>query len=137
VLPTATEDALGSEKWQLGLANVLFDDRSPKFQYGYLLTYQASVAGDDDRSDVSLGAFQPFAFYQLDKGWYLRSAPIWTYDFENDNYSVPLGLGLGKVTRRGDTVYNFFVEPQFSLANDGPGQPETQVFFALNLQFAN
>jgi hypothetical protein len=56
---------------------------------------------------------------------------------ENDNYSVPLGLGIGQVVKKGKTVYNFFVEPQFSIADRGPGQPEWQVFFALNLQFLN
>ncbi len=133
--PTATEDDLGSEKWSAGFANVLFNGSSPKFQYGYLLTWQHSFAGDDSRNDVNAGAFQPFAFYQLGDGLYLRAAPIWTYNFQNDDYSLPVGVGIGKVIKRGDTVYNFFVEPQYSVADRGPGQPEWQVYFALNMQF--
>ena len=74
-LPTATDNALGSEKWSAGFAHVLFDARNPKFQWGYLLTWQHSVAGTDNRPDVNLGALQPFAFYQLGEGWYLRAAP--------------------------------------------------------------
>jgi hypothetical protein len=107
--PTAPDERLGSEKWSAGFANVLFDGRSKRFQYGYLLTWQASFAGSDDRADVNTGAFQPFAFYQLGKGLYLRSAPIWVYNFENDAYSVPLGLGIGQVIKRGKTVFNVFV----------------------------
>ncbi len=133
--PTATKDEVGSEKWSAGLVNVLFDGRSARFQYGYLLSWQHSFAGDDDRDDVNVAAFQPFAFYQLGRGTYLRAAPIWIYNFQNDDYSVPLGVGIGKVIKRDKTVYNFFVEPQFSIADSGPGQPEWQVFFALNLQF--
>jgi len=133
--PTATVDALGSGKWSAGLVNVLFDARSRRFQYGYLLSWQASFAGESDRSAVNVAAFQPFAFYQLGGGTYLRGAPIWTYDLENDDYSVPLGVGIGQVIKRGKTVYNFFVEPQFSVANRGPDKPEWQIFFALNLQF--
>jgi len=72
-IPTATDDDLGSEKWSAGFANVLFDGRSPKFQYGMLLTWQASFAGDDDREEVNVAAFQPFVFYQLGNGTYLRS----------------------------------------------------------------
>lgn len=64
-LPTASRDALGSEKWSAGLVNVLFNASSPKFQYGYLLSWQHSFAGEDDRADVNLAAFQPFLFYQL------------------------------------------------------------------------
>jgi len=133
--PTATKDELGSEKWSAGLVNVLFNASSPRFQYGYLLSWQASFAGESDRADVNVAAFQPFAFYQLGGGTYLRAAPIWVYNLENDDYSVPLGVGIGQVIKRGKTVYNFFVEPQFSVADRGPGQPEWQLFFALNLQF--
>lgn len=133
--PTATEDALGSEKWSAGLANVLFNASSPKFQYGYLLTWMASFAGDDDRDEVNLGAFQPFAFYQLGKGRYLRSTGIWAYDFENDNYTIPLGIGFGQVIPRGKTVFNLFVEPQWSVADRGPGWPDWQVFAGFNMQF--
>ncbi len=133
--PTASDDALGSEKWSAGFANVLFNAESAKFQYGYLLTWQKSFAGEDDRADVDVAAFQPFAFYQLGGGRYLRSAPIWVYNLENDNYSVPLGVGYGQVFKRGETVFNVFVEPQFSVADDGAGQPEWQVFLGFNMQF--
>lgn len=133
--PTATEDLLGSEQWSAGLAQILFDGRSPTFQYGYLLTWQASFAGDDERADVNVGALQPFGFYQLGGGTYLRTAPIWVYNFENDAYSVPLGLGIGKVMKRGSRVFNLFAEPQWSVADDGPGQPDWQILVALNMQF--
>ncbi len=136
-IPTATDDFLGSEKWSAGLTNVFFIAHSKSFQYGYLLTYQHSFAGNDDRADVSFGAFQPFAFYQLGDGLYLRSTPVWAYNFDNDGYTIPIGAGIGKVIKRGNTVYNFFVEPQYSVADNGPGFPEWQIFFSLNLQFAN
>lgn len=134
--PTAG-DNLGSEKWSAGLANVLFNAESAKFQYGYLLTWQHSFAGSGKSSTVNIGAFQPFAFYQLGKGRYLRSAPIWSYNFENDSYSVPIGLGYGQIIKKGKTVYNVFIEPQYSIFDDGPGQPQWQIFVGLNMQFLN
>lgn len=133
--PTATDDALGSGKWSLGLANVLFNARSKKFQWGYLLTWQKSVDGDDDREDVNMGAFQPFGFYQLGEGWYLRSASVWTYNFENDNYAIPLSLGLGKVIKTDRAVVNIFAEPQKYVWTRGDGQPEWGVFAGVNFQF--
>ena len=135
--PTAPNGRLGSEKWSAGFANVLFDASSKRFQYGYLLTWQASFAGSDDRADVNTGGFQPFAFYQLGHGLYLRSAPIWVYNFDNDAYSIPLGLGIGQVIKRGKTVFNLFVEPQASVAYRGPGQPDWQIFAGFNMQFLN
>jgi hypothetical protein len=133
--PTASEDALGSDKWSAGFANVLFSAASRVFQYGYLLTWQASFAGNSDREDVNMGAFQPFAFVQLGHGTYLRAAPIWNYNFENDSYNVPLGVGIGQVLKKNKTVFNMFVEPQFSVAHEGVGQPLWQVFVGFNMQF--
>ena len=133
--PTASDDALGAGKWQLGLANVLFNASNKVFQWGYLLTWQASVAGDDDRADVSLGAFQPFGILQLGDGWYARSTGIWTYDFETDNRAIPLGMGIGRVIPTERIVYNAFIEPQYSVETRGPGQPRWQIFAGLNLQF--
>ncbi|MXU66007.1 hypothetical protein [Oceanomicrobium pacificus] len=134
-VPSASEDQTGSGKWSVGLANVLFNATNPRFQWGYLLTWQASIAGDDDRKDVNLGAAQPFLFYQLGQGWYLRSSAIATYDFTNDNYTLPVGLGVGKVIKTDFAVVNLFAEPQYSVATRGDGQPEWGVFAGLNFQF--
>lgn len=133
--PTAGKDELGSEKWSAGFANVLFNANSPKLQYGYLLTWQESFDGDDARDDVNMAAFQPFAMYQLGGGKYLRSAPIWVFDLEDGDYSMPLGIGIGQVIKKDKTVYNVFVEPQFSVADEGPGQPEWQIYLGFNMQF--
>ncbi len=100
--PTATEDALGSGKWQAGLATVYFDASSPTIQWG---------------------------------GLYMRGAPIWAFNLESGNYHVPIGLGIGKVVRSGKVVYNFFIEPPFTVLDRGPGQPEIQFYMALNMQF--
>lgn len=72
-LPTASDDALGSEKYSAGFANVYFDASSSKHQYGYLLTWQHSFAGNDERDTVNVGSFQPFGIMQLGGGTYLRS----------------------------------------------------------------
>ena len=134
--PTATEDGTGAGKWSLGLANVLFSAANPKFQWGYLLTWQASVAGSSQsRPDVNAGAFQPLLIAQLGKGWYLRSTAIWTYDFETDNYNIPIGLGAGRVVKTKKAVVNYFIEPQVSVASRGPGQADWGVFAGVNFHF--
>ncbi len=132
--PTASQNALGSGKWSAGLVNTFFQFGSPKIQYGYLLSWQASFAGDDDRARVNLGAFQPFLFRQLGGGTYLRSTAVMTYNFENSGYSVPIGLGIGQVIPREKAVYNFFIEPQVSVADHGAGWPKWQIFLGFNTQ---
>lgn len=133
-LPTATEDPLGTGKWQGGFAFVAFVAKSPVFQFGGLITWQASFAGDEDRASTSIAAVQPFYFWQLGKGTYLRGAPIWAFDLENDAYSVPFALGIGKVVKMGSTMFNLFIEPQYSMLIDGT-QPQFQIFSGINLQF--
>lgn len=133
--PTATVDALGSERWSAGLVNTLFSFSSKLFQYGYLLSWQGSFAGNDDRADVNLGAFQPFLFLQLGRGTYLRSSAVMAYNFEDDTYSVPIGLGIGQVIPTEKVVFNVFIEPQVSVADKGAGWPKWQIFCACNMQF--
>ena len=135
--PTASEDALGTGKWQLGGAAVIFQALSPQVQLGGLLTGQWSVGGDEDRADTGIVAVQPFMFVQLGGGTYLRTAALWFYNLETDDYNIPFGFGIGKVVKVGNVVYNIFLEPQFTVLHEGVGQPALQVFSGLNLQFAN
>ncbi len=130
--PTATNDALGTDTWDAGAAVVYFNAKSRRVQFGGLVTYQASISGDDDVSQMAL---QPFYMFQLGKGTYLRGAPVWAFNLENDTYSVPFGLGIGQVIKNGNTVYNIFIEPQWTILHDGIGQPEFTVFAGLNIQF--
>ena len=135
VFDTASEDATGSGKTQAGLAAVYFDARSAAFQWGGLVTYSTDIAGSDSRPDTSVLAAQPFYFFQLGKGRYLRGAPLWVFDLENDTYHVPVGLGIGQVVPTEKVVFNFFIEPQFTILSKGDGQPEFQLFMAVNMQF--
>ncbi|WP_228530407.1 hypothetical protein [Tamlana sp. I1] len=134
--PTASDDLLGTGKWQGGFAFVTFVAKSPIFQFGGLITWQASFAGDEDRANTNMGAIQPFYFWQLGKGTYLRGAPIWVLDFEKEAYSIPIALGIGKVVKLGSTVFNMYVEPQYSIYVQGV-QPVFQVLTGINLQFMN
>jgi hypothetical protein len=40
-----------------------------------------------------------------------------------------------EVIKKGKTVFNVFVEPQYSIADDGPGFPEWQIFIGFNMHF--
>ena len=49
---------------------------------------------------------------------------------------LPIGLGLGKVTRLASgNLLNVYLEPQVSAIASGVGQPRFQVFAGFNLQF--
>jgi hypothetical protein len=130
-LPTASDDALGVDAWQVGAAGVYFDLSSPVVQWGGLVTWQTSVSGDDN---TNLAIVQPLLFFQMGKGSYLRSSGAMTFDIENSAYYVPVGFGIGKVVKSGHSVFNMFFEPQFTILHDGQGWPAFQIFAGLNLQ---
>jgi hypothetical protein len=71
----------------------------------------------------------------MGSGYYLRSSGIWAFNLEAGDFAVPVGLGVGKVLKVGSTVLNAFVEPQYSIVDDGPNQPQFQVFMGFNMQF--
>ena len=134
VIPTATNDALGAGKWQLGAAGIVYLSKSPTVQGGALLSYQHSFAGDSDRETTSLLVAQPFWFWQLGGGTYLRTAPVWSFDLANGNYAIPFGFGIGQVIATPAIVFNIFLEPQFTVLHSGVGQPALQLFVGFNNQ---
>jgi hypothetical protein len=134
-LPTASQDETGTGKWQAGLATIIIAPQKWGL-LGGLITWQTSVAGDEDRVDQNGMAVQPFFLYNMPQGWYFRSTAILNFDFERDTYVIPIGTGIGKVSvRPNGTTVNFFAEPQWTVAHDGAGQPKFQMFAGVNLQF--
>ncbi len=82
--PTATVEALGSEKWGFGPSAVALATPG-NWVVGGLVSNVWSVAGDSDRADVNKMTFQYFVNYNFSDGWYLTSAPIITADWEADS----------------------------------------------------
>lgn len=132
--PTGT-NGFSSDKWQGGVAVLAFLAKNHIFQSGALLQWQASFAGKEEAKDVNTLTTQLFGMWQLGGGTYLRSTGIWSFDLENGNYNIPLGLGIGKVVKVDKVVFNIFAEPQFSVAAKGEGQSKFQTFVGFNTQF--
>jgi hypothetical protein len=134
-IPTASENETGTGRWLGGFAATFFDARSKAVQWGGLVTWQKDFAGDDARSPVNVLAVQPFYFFQLGGGLYVRGSAVAVFDIGNDKYNVPIGLGIGKVVPTSKAVFNLFVEPQYTILSRGAGQPELQIFVGVNTQF--
>lgn len=132
--PTATNDQLGNGKHEIGAATLTVWTKGI-FLVGGLISYQIGVGGDSSRPKTQFISAQIFSFFQLGKGYYLRYSPIWFFDLERPNYNVPFGLGAGKAIITPKAVFNLFIEPQFSVAVRGIGQPTVQIFAGMNVQF--
>ncbi|HSN80597.1 MAG TPA: transporter, partial [Rhodoferax sp.] len=94
LLPTATDDALGTEKWGLGPTGVMLKQSGP-WTVGLLAGHIWSVAGNDDRADISATTLQPFFSYTTKShttvGAYTESA----YDWKGKQWQVPLIVQAG------------------------------------------
>ncbi|MFY0477180.1 hypothetical protein [Achromobacter marplatensis] len=135
-MPTATRPELGAGKWSGGLSAVaIHADKTGLF--GGLIQWQHSFAGQSHRETVHSGTLQPFVIRNLEQGWYLRSTGIWTFDLNRGTYYIPVGAGAGKSWRVGKTIFNAFLEPQWTVAHSGEGLPKFTVFAGLNMTFGH
>jgi hypothetical protein len=75
LLPTASEDVLGTEQWAIGPTAVVLKQTATGWTYGALSNYLVSVAGDDDRADVESLVLQPFLAKGLGKGRTATNTP--------------------------------------------------------------
>ena len=133
LFPTATDDALGSNKWGVGPSTVLLTMRGP-WVIGSLFSNVWSVAGSGD-NDVNVFTWQYFVNYNMPGGWYLTFAPIITANWEADSdnrWTVPFGGGVGKIFRVGNQPLNAQVSAYANVVKPDFG-PEWQL--RLQLQF--
>ena len=100
LLPTATEDTLGGEKWGLGPTGVALV-QTGNWTYGALANHVWSVAGDDDRSDISQTFLQPFLSYTTPGAttYFLNTES--TYDWEGEAWTVPINAGVNQLLTLG------------------------------------
>jgi len=100
LIPTATEEELGGEKWGLGPTGVVLRQTGP-WTYGALANHIWSVAGDGDRPDVNATFLQPFLSYTTPGAWTYTLQTESTFDWRTDNWSIPIHALATKVLRIG------------------------------------
>jgi len=107
LLPTASDDVLGSDKWGAGISAVALA-MPGKWVIGSLVSNVWSVGGSGEQ-DINLFTWQYFVNYNMDQGWYLTTAPIITANWEADSdhrWTVPFGGGVGKLFKIGNQPVN-------------------------------
>lgn len=106
VAPTATRFELGEQSWKFSPSFVVVNTSIKTWQFGVLGTYNFPL---DNRGSKSL-LFQPLIVKQLGQGWYTGwGDDLWSYNSESGNYSMPLQLRVGKVSKIREKDYNIFV----------------------------
>jgi hypothetical protein len=101
ILPTNTDDRLGSDKWSAGPALVVLA-KPGHWLFGTLAQHFWSFAGDSDENNVNLSSLQYFINYNFPTGWYLTTNPTMTANWDegsSDRYTIPVGGGAGRIVR--------------------------------------
>lgn len=100
LLPTATDDTLGGEKLGMGPTGVALKQQG-SWTYGMLANHIWSVAGDDDRADISSTFVQPFLAYVTSTHTTFSLNTESTYDWENEEWSIPINFMLAQMVKLG------------------------------------
>src|SRR5580692_608401 len=111
-IPTATNRVLGQGKFSMGPSAVVLVQPG-KWTIVNLVNNVWSVAGSGSRPSVNQMLDQYFITRNLEKGWYVTTAPIITADWKAPSgsvWTVPFGGGPGRVQKLGSQPVNWKVE---------------------------
>jgi hypothetical protein len=100
LLPTASDNALGTEKWGVGPTAVALKQSGP-WTYGALANHIESFAGEDDRAYVSATFLQPFVAYITKTKTTFALNTESTHDWNSDQWSVPINFMVKQLLKVG------------------------------------
>ena len=131
---SASNDILGTGRNAAGIGGVFFS-KINNWTVGGLLNNVWDVDSSQTRGDVNLTTAQPFVNYNLDNGWYLKSAPVITYNHEADSgnkWTIPVGAGFGRVFNLGKQPVNLSVAAYgFADKPDGGANAQLQAILVF------
>jgi hypothetical protein len=131
-VPSATDDALGSGKWDLGPA-VRITYRGDFWTIGAVAGQRWSFAGSSSRADVSSLMIRGTFRRSLGSGWFFISAPIINANWNSssgNSWLVPVGGGIGKTLQVGNREWAASVQAYANVIKPD-GAPDWSLRFAL------
>ncbi len=131
--PSATDDALGAEQFGLGPTAVLLKQQSG-WTYGALLNHLWSVTDESGRRDVSATFLQPFVSFTTKSSTTFALNTESTYDWENEQWSVPLNLLVSQLLKLGPQPLQLSLGWRY-YAEKPDGGPDWGLRFVVTLLF--
>jgi hypothetical protein len=131
--PTATDTALGTEKFGLGPTAVLLKQEKG-WTYGMLFNHIWSVAGNGSRAEVNATFLQPFANYTTKTFTTFGFNTETTYDWENKQGTVPLNWSVAQLLKIAKQPMQFTLGGRY-YAEKPRGGPDWGLRFTTTLLF--
>ncbi len=135
LLPTATVQPLGTEKFSMGPSAVALIQPG-QWTVGGLWNHLWSIDGANDRADVNQMYLQPFANYNLGQGLAVGASIEASANFEaeDEQWQTYLLFSISKVTRLGQRPVSFAVAAGPAVAHP-TGRPDWRLRFATTFLF--
>lgn len=140
MLPTASEDILGTGKYSLGPTGVL-GYLGKEWLFGIFPQHWWSVGGDSGRSKVNYTNLQYFLYYSPpgwdpEAAWKFGMSPNITIDWaaEGDKVTLPVGLGVSRMVEIAGLPVNVAGEVYYSAIHpdDKPGSRwDARLYFTV------
>ena len=133
LLPTATDDLLGSEKWGAGPTAVVLKQQNG-WTYGALANHVWSFAGESDRAEVNATYLQPFVSYTTKKATTFTLNTESTYDWQDEQWTVPVNLMVQQLVKIGKQPVALTLGGRY-YADTPDGGPDWGLRFAVIFLF--
>lgn len=131
--PTGTDQFTTGKKWGAGPTFVVLK-QSGQSTIGMLGNHIWSVAGDDDRSDVSASFIQPFYSYTTRRATTFTVNTESTYNWETKKWLVPVNVNVSQLVRVGKQPMSFGLGGKYFLSSP-TGGPRFGVRFTTTFLF--
>ncbi|HEU0068264.1 MAG TPA: hypothetical protein VFQ26_03250, partial [Nitrospiraceae bacterium] len=120
--------------WSAGPTFVALRQTKEGWTYGVLTNHLWSFAGDDTRADVSSTFLQPFLTKGLGKGRTLSFNFESSYDWEGQQWTVPLNVAYSQVSKIGTQLVSYQGGVRYYIEAPNGG-PELGVRFVFTLLY--
>lgn len=134
-LNTASDPLLGPEKWGAGPTGVALLQEGP-WTVGILANQIWSFAGDPDEKDINQAYMQPFISYAAKGGWSFTLNSESTYNWVDDEWSVPFNLTAQKIVKiNGQNIAFFGGVRYWAVSPEDAGPTNWGARFGMNFLF--
>ena len=131
--PSATDEALGAEKWGAGPTAVVLRQDSG-WTYGMLANQLWSFAGSSSRAEVNATFLQPFVSYTTKTFTTFGLNTESTYDWSNRQWTVPINVTVSQLLKIGGQPIQFQIGGRY-YAERPAGGPDWGLRFTVTLLF--
>jgi len=133
LIPSATDDLLGSGKFGIGPTAVVLK-QDGQWTIGALANHLWDVAGDGGRGSVSATFIQPFISYVNHSHTTFSLNTESTYDWTEDQWTMPLNFQISQLLKIGGHPLQVFAGARYYAEKPENG-PEWGLRFGLTMLF--